>query len=345
MQYVKQAVEGAITLDMPVRVRENAMLMVYLTQRPMRAGRAGTFMVDTSQRAITLENGTKINEGGGSGRSTVAIGSSGRSGSGSNLRLPVGKHIATLDNDVRVGLSSQWVSRMNVFTTGSMTSMSGSLGGRTLSRQFQQFSTSSSNGFPGNLQSRAGNADADDADDAKPLAEWTFTLQAPFEVIAPGEALVELIKDDSLADQIRRAALVERCRVVQAGSMAMLDCALDLSGAPMPVAFDVVVRVPGDAAGNDKPREWLVGTAASSGDASIADLAGLNMRMMPSSGAARGFPYDVTTVDLVLRTNRRLAEDQGLGRAWDGEIVIKDVPIERIGPGAGARGRLRSGPV
>jgi hypothetical protein len=340
MKYVRQAVEQAMRLEVSPRVREGGMLRVTLNQRPMRAGRTGTFVVDTEQKAITLEDGTLISPGGVRGRTTVAIGSSGSSSNRSNIHLPLGKHTASMETDVRVGLASQWGAGLQMFTSGGFT-MSGSAGGRSMMRQFQRFNMSSTTGFPGAVNIRPGPG-TDAGNEPEPLAEWTLTQRSPLEVMPPGTDLVASIKDEALGGAILRSAVVERCQVLRTGSFSLLDCAVSFSDSPAPVAFDVYARVT-DAAG--QPKEWLVGSAVHDGRGEAMSLGIMNLGMRARGPMVPDFPKETSRIDLVLRTNKRLAEDSNFDRVWDGEIVIRDVPIERLVPPVSARSRSRGGPV
>ena len=49
-------------------------------------------------------------------------------------------------------------------------------------------------------------------------------------------------------------------------------------------------------------------------------------RLMPD------FPADAKTVDVILRASSEAAEDGGIYRIWDGEIVLSNIAIEEIVP-------------
>jgi hypothetical protein len=302
VQYIKQAVAGAVSLDLPRRTREGAMMWVYVTHRPMRAGRTGTFMVEMQRGPVLLEDGTQLGGGGGMSRWTVSIGGSGRGGSGMQVNLKPGTHTATMEARLRAGPANKWL------TSTPLT-----------------FSSD-----PREL------ADDDANDDvAKMLATWTLPLQATIEVVPRDQDLVELVSDPSLAEEIKRHIIIERCALMLAGSnRALLACRLRLNGSPIDAAFEVLVRA------GEEGREWHVDDILfKTGDQPTPPLTGSGLASpMPW---VRDFPPDAERVDIVLRTSKRLAEDSGLERVWDGEIVIENVPLERIDPS----GRRRTPPM
>jgi hypothetical protein len=97
----------------------------------------------------------------------------------------------------------------------------------------------------------------------------------------------------------------------------------------------------GDAEDEGKGREWPVMSVVA--DESGAKRVALD-RMRLRDGRVGPLPADATTVDLVLRANKRLAEQSGQARIWDGEIVLRDVPLEMAGRGAAKGGSRRPTP-
>ena len=99
-----------------------------------------------------------------------------------------------------------------------------------------------------------------------------------------------------------------------------LDSRIDFFDAlPMDVAFEVFVRI--------GEREWPAGTAAQMAGPRASVLPRIAMGDMTQR--VRDFPADAMEADVVLRASPRVAEEAGLDRIWDGEIVFENVPLER----------------
>lgn len=303
MQYVKTAVHGAFTLEAPARARQGSMLWCNVLQSPMRAGAGGgTFMIEMERGPIRLEDGSVLINGQGRSVSSVSAGSSGRSGSGLSVNLPVGKHRLSTDATVRFGRASQNVG---------FTSISSSMGGR------------------------GGASDSDWA-----MATWTLHLETDMEVVPRDAEIVEKVRDALLEEPMRRAVVVTHCRAMTLGrpglegeaasaanTQTLLTCQIEIDGGPMEAAFEVFARLPGSE------REWPIGAAATAtnGHAILTLPMSIRDSNNRSPRLINGFPLDAERVELVLRPSERVAEEAGLTRMWDGEIVIKDVPIERLG--------------
>ena len=115
-----------------------------------------------------------------------------------------------------------------------------------------------------------------------------------------------------------------------------LPAGLEMAGA--------LVRVPGRDGEPD--REWLTSAGLVRRESDQRPTTLLTPQQMTlQQPLGKAFPQNMQLVDIVLRTNTRLAEESGMDRVWDGEIVIESVPIEHIDPPARGGNRSRGGPV
>lgn len=281
--YVRNAIEGACSLEIPQRVREGEMMWIHRRHRPMRAGRSGTFMVEVQNGPIVLEDGGTLASGGGTSRSTLTGGSSGHSGVGTNVSLPRGKYRASTECNVRVERPPQ------------VANLGGSVGAGPI------------------------------IDAAPLLDEWRMLLTAEFEVVAADADLVERVHDPAQAEAMRRSVVVERCMAADAASLGtVVWCDARIVAPPVDAAFDIFVRV-GD-------REWPAGSVVGFvdeqrwGDAA-APTTRQGLTRTPRQGTA--IPPGTERVDIVLRPNVRIAEQAGLSRMWEGEIVLSNMPLDR----------------
>jgi hypothetical protein len=162
-----------------------------------------------------------------------------------------------------------------------------------------------------------------DPDDGKPLLQWETTFTAPLQVEPEDVDVVARRPDPALEDTLCELIEVRRCALVAFGRSFRAQVTLKLPRPPVNVAFEVYWRV--------GEREWLVDyLVVPAGSRGIA----LAAPPIPHQwGQLDGFPSWVGSVDLVLRTNPRVAEGTvDITEVWDGEIVLKDVLLERTPP-------------
>ncbi|MHC4218143.1 MAG: hypothetical protein ACYSU7_06760 [Planctomycetota bacterium] len=159
--------------------------------------------------------------------------------------------------------------------------------------------------------------------DDEPLVRWTKTFTAPLRVEPDDADVVGRRPDAAFEEVLCDLVKVRQCALDASRGSWRARVNLDLPQPPVSVAFDVFWRQ-GD-------REWLVGALvvpAGSRSKSLAAPPGLHR-----PPALDGFPAWVETVDVVLRTNPRLAEATvDIIEVWDGEIVLPDVRLERTPP-------------
>jgi hypothetical protein len=150
---------------------------------------------------------------------------------------------------------------------------------------------------------------------AEPIAEWTLDLPFELDVVDASEELVEVVPDPSLADAIKRSISID---LIHSGYRTVGGCGSDSAGArhrtyglPANVAFDVFGR-------RDGVERQLTTICAS--------------RRIGAGGEfhysrSEFFP-DAETIDLVLRSNPRVAEESlDITLIWGGEIVYEDAPL------------------
>lgn len=278
IQYARTAMETSYGLQIPPRVRQEAMLMVWLSHAPMRSGRIGSLTAEVQYGDIGIGDGALPVQMSGRSYTSISSGSSGRSGMGMRMKLPVGTQVAHSELSVRI------------------------LPGRVMA-----FRMEGTQATP-----------PDNAPDA--LASFKIPLQATFEVVPSDVEAVERVRDTTLAQAIQNSAKLRLLRATATRRGVELTCEIEFTNPPMPVAFDVFARIGG--------KEWLLRSASAE---PTSPLMGPTLTMGGSSSTLLlpDFPADAEVVDVVLRSSAEVAEKAGLARIWDGEIVLKDVPLKR----------------
>ncbi len=200
------------------------------------------------------------------------------------------------------------------------------------------------------------------ASDGKRVAS---KVSAPLRVVGPDQAVVRPIAPD--AGTTQRLAQALRPKSLQIGSPLVTQSLIfslngeprdpgdnpdahtrfDVDALPVPVAFDVYCRAPGGG-------EWKLGELHSGGPDPASDSTGIsrmfrsmttitiNGKTVTSSSSDDGTgrqvsgPWqggDADRVDIILRPSARLAAGTlDLDSYFNGEIVIKDVPVVRDAP-------------
>ena len=148
------------------------------------------------------------------------------------------------------------------------------------------------------------------------LASWRVEVSAPVYVTEAGEPDVELVRDADHAARLATSKTRGLRRDPETGTvwgdLLVPEVTLDL-------AFEVFARV-GD-------QEILIGPAIIRGrPVRNPDSIALLEAVCHASGAT--LPEGTTRVDLVARSSRRVAAaTMDMKRIWDGELVIRDVPV------------------
>jgi hypothetical protein len=149
------------------------------------------------------------------------------------------------------------------------------------------------------------------------------TIKAPITISAVEEHaadLPELVADPAMAEEIRRAIEVKSVRISSAAPGAQTQVSVDYRirrKPPMPVVFDILVRINGE--------EWRVGSCQASGSGHGSSS---NRPRIPVP------PQDVVAAEVVFRTALNQEHELSVPAVWDGEITYKDVPLVREDPGA-----------
>lgn len=165
------------------------------------------------------------------------------------------------------------------------------------------------------------------------LAEWDMTHEVELEVLPATAETVELVKDETLAASVKNSIQVSiRDEEAKPYQEAGRRVRLSMRGAPMDVAFDVIIRGPG--------REWygdLVSRASGQSSTYTPDL-----DLGPADAV-----YEVIlkpNPDLVRRTT-------DITRIWGLDVVYKDIPVTAepkyrgavVSPGGGGGGSTGAG--
>jgi hypothetical protein len=160
------------------------------------------------------------------------------------------------------------------------------------------------------LQNRPGQA----AHWPRPRARWTMEVPVKLTVVPAGQSPVELVNDAALDPQKSGVLRVKRAAVIRTGKGPRLRMELDVSRVPVPVSFDVFVKVAGE--------EVAVGHHVTNheGHSWTGELAHTFAALAP----------EVQSFDVSLRPNPAHAEAlPGIGRIWGGTVELKNVPLQR----------------
>ncbi len=144
--------------------------------------------------------------------------------------------------------------------------------------------------------------------------KWTQIVRAKVNIVASGAALVELVTDDAVGAQIQSALTIEYCQAKRDQGKTKLVVRfkrrLEL---PIPISFDKFVRI--------DEQEYSAGWFAMRSD---------HKSFSPTRPVFDELSPEVKTVDVILRSNvKRIERDPAVDRIWSGEIVFKDVPLDR----------------
>jgi hypothetical protein len=140
----------------------------------------------------------------------------------------------------------------------------------------------------------------------------TKELKVPVTIVGEGKSPIALVTDAARSPE--PLLKVSSAKVTRQGNGgARVNVSYELSQPPVPVSFDLFLRV----GGKEYPMGYFVGTTRGS----------------TSSGGQVKFPSlaaDVTTADVIFRPNPKHAESvPGIEQVWGKEVVIKDVKLER----------------
>lgn len=160
---------------------------------------------------------------------------------------------------------------------------------------------------------------ADAGPESEELVAWEEEFTLTVEALPRGTPLVALVADESLRAAMEKAVRADSLRwTKQADGSVQANGTMFIAQPPAPFAFEVFWRVP-DPGAPGGFREVKVGAMhgpAGSGSSGF--------------GYAKELPavFDRDRVDVVLRPSVPHAETSvGLTEIWDGEIVIRDVPV------------------
>lgn len=164
----------------------------------------------------------------------------------------------------------------------------------------------------------------DVADGATPILDpWELTAETPITVVPADGVLILLVKDESLRRDIENAIRAPPIEVRRAsGGARTFYHQLSITNLPADIAFDILWRAGG--------REWPMAAMALKGQAG-------SQTGFAYGGDAPGLEPGTGAVDIVLRPSiEAAARTTDILDVWDGEIVMKDVPIEWPKPDAPA---------
>jgi hypothetical protein len=144
-----------------------------------------------------------------------------------------------------------------------------------------------------------------------PEATATFDLRGTWSLVPADAPTVRPIDDPAHRPAVEQALKVESIQA-NPDPNGYLRMNIVVRGIPVPLAYQVILRAGG--------REWPRVTT-------LAVPAGTNTTY-GKGGEVKDF--DADRVDVVLRPDPEVAADTvDLREYWNGEIVIKDVPVER----------------
>jgi hypothetical protein len=160
-----------------------------------------------------------------------------------------------------------------------------------------------------------------DPDSSGVLLSTPLLLSKPITVVGKGDPILEVLRDDGLADEFRSAITLRGAKArPQGGNGCMVNLWFEIGRTPADAAFQVFLRTRDDSA---SPREFEFLSVA------ISDA-----NPVPNLGLA-GFVDGCTPgrYDIVLRPSLERAEQAfAFTNAWLGEdIVIEDVELSPEG--------------
>jgi hypothetical protein len=156
------------------------------------------------------------------------------------------------------------------------------------------------------------------------LTEWPLCLQIAVEVVDADTPIVTEAPNPALLDDLRRCITIEKITLAGTSRVWRGQAQVHIDRPPVDVGFEIVWRV--------GQREWLMGGIAQRAGESWV-RAGRPTRVLHLE-AMRDFPLDVETVDVILRSSPRMAEEvMEIEAIWQGEIVFANQPLERLVPG------------
>lgn len=149
------------------------------------------------------------------------------------------------------------------------------------------------------------------------VASWPLVLEGEVEVLPPGAPVVTLVADQSMQAQIDAMVVTQGFAIDVTEDPPRADGRFILRGSPpMPLAFDIYWRL-GEG---ESAREWWAGSIVMSTRQGEANV--------PLYGELDGFDLSATHVNVVLRPSPAAAvRDRGIDRIWDGEVIIRNVPL------------------
>lgn len=153
-----------------------------------------------------------------------------------------------------------------------------------------------------------------------PLASWEQEFSIPLDILPPGTSTVTLLHDDTARPAIERCITTRRNSVSgTAGAALTVMGDIYFESPPIPMAFDVFWRYP-DGAAPDGLREVLLSTITTT-------AGGGTFGNMYQGTLPPGFAAD--HVDIILRPSpAAAAETETLTQIWDGEITLRQVPVQ-----------------
>lgn len=159
------------------------------------------------------------------------------------------------------------------------------------------------------------------SDDPK-VRKWTLDVPVEF---APADAAVESVPaSDELAGKLAKALHPTQVMLQPAGAGDYLSMTFSVEDLPVPVAFDVTCRV--------GEREYSVGSFTSGTASPTETMYSYGQKGSRSiSHEMRGLKGD--TIDVILKPRPELAaRTTDLTRVYAGEVVIKDIDVQRMQP-------------
>jgi hypothetical protein len=148
--------------------------------------------------------------------------------------------------------------------------------------------------------------------DSSELGSRQFQLSAPWTLVAAGAQTVTLIRDPGAQVGMLKAMTIEKISDFGTGYYEIRGSCAPL---PHPAAFDVMVRAGGELS--------KLASMSFSGSSTSYAMSGVLRR----PGARVGIAVS-DRVDVILRANPDAArETVGITSVWDGDVLIKNVPI------------------
>lgn len=204
MRYAQTAVNDAVFIKAPKRVRQGGMCMVLVGHDAARVGGRRGLLVELKDCKTLIDDKPMMDRDSRSGTFGLSPNGSGSGGSGWQADAAPGEHVIALQGECVVSLAPL--------------------------RARQSAAPSP-------------DEQAREAAPPGLIGSWALSKRTPLTIVGPGETMVKAKPDESLRDAIRRSIVVDQLiSVGGGGSLGLTSAQVRIEKPPTDVAFDVFWR-------------------------------------------------------------------------------------------------------